>query len=308
MTKLAEIFDMTETLELFRPTEIEIDKGIRYLRSLGLPNIGITVQGDVYNSDTKRYLNDRKQYIFNVNNKSIAHSKNYLIKVAFKYDVEDPSKVLDLKDKDLETDVYMTWDFWNKQKNYLLTDLLDPSSLKLSKNEILNFRYNSIGLYNIKYERYANIDAKGLYQISIKRNGNRTKFNIIANKLQDNLKSMTNSSVPMINEQNGSIQNEILNISEPVQPILKKFKLETVTDVEPKTVTDTDIKPKIIKEKTEIKTNDINPKSKHHSVDDKNDNKAILEFINDTLTMSLDELSVKYNVAKQILKTIKNEE
>ena len=270
-----EIFDMNETLDLFRPTKIEIDKGIRYLRSLGLPSIGITVQGDVYNSNTKRYMTNRQSYIFSVNNKSVGFTKNYLIKIAFKYDLEDPSKILDLKDKDLETDVYMTWDFWNNQKNYLITDLLDSDSLGSRVNEgiISNFMYNSIGLYNIRYEKYQNIDANGLYQISTKHNGKRTKANLVAKKLHDGLVRKENQ-----------IENQIEN---------------TETKIDSANIKTT--------ENINMKNSDKNESAKTVKTS-KFDKQSILEFINDTLTLNLDELSAKYNVAKQILKVIKTED
>lgn len=272
---------MSENLDLYRPTEIEIEKGIRYLRSFGLPNIGITVQGDVYNSKTNRYLAPKDSYNFTVNNKLVSFRKISLYKEAFKYDFEDPSKILDFKNKDLETDVCLTWDFWNNQKNYILNDLpgIDKILNKLSKNEILNLRYNTIGLYNIKLERYYNSSAKGFYQISCVRNGKQHFISIKAEKLQNSINKNDDSTAPMIIE----------NTTE-----LPKEEIENTT--------------KLPKEEIEMKELPKEEKEVKEVVEkvSSTSNSSILEFINDVLTLDLDEVSSKYNIAKQILKVLKD--
>ena len=284
---------MTENLELYEPTDIEIEKGIRYLRSMGLPNIGITIQGDVYNKVTDKYSSERKQYIFNLNGKPVGFSKIALLKNAFKFDLIDPSTFLEIKDKDIVNDISLTWDFWHNQKNYLLTDFtnktIQNAVKKLPKNIVMSLRFNSLGLYNIKTEKYYTINANSYTSVAYSHNNKKVKIVLNTKPMFDELNKMQSKHAPFVN--NIKIEKEIKQDTKIVQH-------ETLENKEPEHISD-------FKEDSKKMLKDIKTQSNSENVVTKLDKLTVLEFINDVLTLDLDELSKKYKVSKEILRTIK---
>lgn len=288
---------MTENFELYEPTDIEIEKGIRYLRSMGLPNIGITIQGDVYNKVTDKYSSERKQYIFNLNGKPVGFSKIALLKNAFKFDLIDPSTFLEIKDKDIVNDISLTWDFWHNQKNYLLTDFtnktIQNAVKKLPKNIVMSLRFNSLGLYNIKTEKYYTINANSYTSVAYSHNNKKVKIVLNTKPMFDELNKMQSKHAPFVN--NIKIEKEIKQDTKQDTKIVQQ---ETLENKESEHISD-------FKEDSKKMLKDIKTQSNSENVVTKLDKLTVLEFINDVLTLDLDELSKKYKVSKEILRTIK---